>query len=50
MELEDEAYLVTSQIRELSVLHPSDILLVQKDLPSGRLVESTDDVEEGGLA
>ena len=50
MELEDEAYLVTSQVRELSILHPSNILLIQKDSPGGRLVESTDDVEEGGLA
>ena len=46
MELEYEAYLVPSQLRQLPIIHSGDILTIYEGSTSTGLVQSSDYVEK----
>ena len=50
MELENEADLVPSKLRQLPIIHSSDILTVHQGSARTGLVESSDYVEKSRLA
>ena len=49
MELEYEAYLVPSQLRQLPIIHYSDVFTINEGSTRSRLVQCSDYVEESRL-
>ncbi len=49
MELEYEAYLVPSQLRQLPIIHYSDVFTINEGTTRSRLVQCSDYVEKSRL-
>ncbi len=50
VELEDEADMIAAVKRQLALVHPGEVVLMEQHLAGGRPVESTQDIQEGGFA